>query len=292
MSMHGLILLDKASGLSSAAAIAQVKRKLGCEKIGHAGTLDPAATGLLVCLVGNATKLASLVEGGVKHYSGLIKLGVTTSSDDLDGEIISQKPVSFRAEDLSEVERKFTGEISQLPPAISAIKIDGERSYKRARRGEEVKHSPRLITILSLTLKKITHDEISYDTICTKGTYVRSLARDIGESLGCGAAVKTLRREGSYPFEVKDAKSIEELNSSDLMPLSALFPEERRLLLESELAALLRSGNPAALKRIPSESKGKLRENELFLYFDKKDIASPKGVLCYLQDSWKIAMNF
>ncbi len=289
--MNGIILLDKSSGISSAKAIAQVKARLGADKIGHAGTLDPAATGLLVCLIGNATRLASLVESGGKRYSGTIRFGVKTSSDDLDGEILEESSADLSLVDLSGLAREFVGKIDQIPPKISAIKIAGQRSYQLARRGEEFALKPRSVELHSLELKLLSNDRVGFSLSCSKGFYVRALARDLGEKLGCGAALESLRREASFPFEVSKAKTLDLLSSEDLISVSALFPDTQRLHLESQLAHALYHGSERALSMCPAFPSVGVPLHSDFLYFDQKDLSRPLGVLSYSDQSWKIALN-
>jgi tRNA pseudouridine55 synthase len=217
MQQDGVIVLDKAQGITSAHAIAQIKKKLQLKKIGHAGTLDPMATGILVCLCGTATKKATEFQGGKKTYEGQILLGVTTDTDDLDGEILVKNTVPDITDDfLVQIHKTFQGEISQIPPQVSAIKKDGKRAYDLARKGEVVDIPARQVTIYESSFKKVSDTILFYSVTCSTGTYIRSIARDIGAMLGCGGAIKELRRVASAPFVIADAVRFEDLTEENI----------------------------------------------------------------------------
>ncbi len=244
---HGVILVDKPRGVSSAQAVARVKRALKPDRIGHAGTLDPPATGLLICMIGQATRLAQYAEGGKKIYSGVMRFGVTTGTDDMDGEILSEQKVSFSEEQLLESAKKFIGAIEQLPPRVSAIKVDGVRAYDLARRNEAVELKKRPVVIDELTLKFLPPNRAEYIVRCSKGTYIRSIARDIGELLGCGGAIETLRRVGSEPFTVDEATSLDEVSPDVILPWQRLFPGKPFLELAARDVAALAGGDQRCL---------------------------------------------
>lgn len=233
--LNGVIILDKQPGVTSAKAISLIKRKLNAKKIGHAGTLDPSATGILVCLLGKATKLATLFQEGKKEYQGIIKLGITTVSDDLDSEVLQIKPVSdFTEDDLRKIELSLTGEISQIPPRVSAIQIDGKRAYDMVRSGtfDEKAIAPRIVNIYSIILKKISNDQIYYTVECSRGTYVRSIARDIGAMLNCGAAIETLRRTKTDPFLINDAILLDNITVESIISMEQLTQGKNDILKE------------------------------------------------------------
>ncbi len=239
----GIVLMDKPVGLSSAQALAKLKRQLGTKKIGHAGTLDPFATGLLICLTEGATRLASFAQAGMKTYSGVIRFGLTTSSDDITGEPISlseQLPDFATAQRASE---QFVGVISQVPPQVSAIKVEGERAYKRARQGLSTKLAPREVQIYSFDIEPLEGlERISFRVTCSSGTYIRALARDLGAALECGACLEELRREASEPFSVQGVKELVELTVADIVPWYSLFPETKRIELDNAQLPKIRSG--------------------------------------------------
>jgi tRNA pseudouridine55 synthase len=258
--MEGLFLLDKAIGPSSAQALASLKKKLNLEKIGHAGTLDPAASGLLICLSGRCTKLARFAEGGIKVYSGIILLGTVTTTDDLAGEVLSQSESIPSFDQIEKiVNENFVGEIVQTPPQYSALKVAGKRAYALARSGVEVKLEPRKILVKEFKVKALSANEIFYQVTCGSGTYIRSLARDLGQILGCGACIKTLRREASFPFNVTQAKVIEKIENIDLLHWSNLFPNLPMLEAPFEDVEGLRQGAQPALARLAAKYANELK---------------------------------
>lgn len=212
-----VILLNKPAGISSAKAVAILKKRLNLKKIGHAGTLDPFATGLLVCLSDKSTKLADNFQGGYKVYSGTIKLGIATDTEDITGTVISTSDKIPTADQIRQVSRQFVGLIKQTPPAISAIKVNGKRSYQLARSGQAVELKEREVEVFSFEIPKIENEIVHYLIKCSKGTYIRAIARDLGLALGCGACVNTLCREESFPFKLQQAKEIDLIIENDLI---------------------------------------------------------------------------
>ncbi|HUG77475.1 MAG TPA: tRNA pseudouridine(55) synthase TruB [Burkholderiales bacterium] len=239
--INGALLLDKPVGLSSNATLQRAKRLFSARKAGHAGTLDPLASGLMVVLFGEATKFAGPLLDADKAYLARVKLGERTATGDAEGEVLERRPVQVSAESLAAVLARFRGSIEQLPPMYSALKRQGVPLYKLARRGETVPRVPRRVMISELSLVAREGDLVELMIRCSKGTYVRTLAEDIGAALGTGAHLAGLRRTGSGRFELSDALSLEALEQ---MPL----PERRRRLLplEALLAALPRAQLDAA----------------------------------------------
>ena len=211
--VHGILLLDKPSGGSSNHALQRAKRLFGASKAGHTGSLDPLATGMLPVCFGEATKLSAFLLDADKGYETTLKLGVTTNSADADGEILETRPVpeSLDYQQFEAVCEGFTGPILQVPPMVSAIKIDGQRLYKLARQGKEVDRPPRPVTIHHLQVLAFSGDTARLAVHCSKGTYIRSLVSDIGEALGCGAHVTSLRRTFVAPFMQYPMVSLETL---------------------------------------------------------------------------------
>lgn len=242
----GALLLDKPLGLSSNAALQQAKRLFGAKKAGHAGTLDPLASGLLIVLFGEATKFAGPQLDGDKEYLATLQLGATTATGDAEGEVLERRPVGGNLQDAL---GRFRGEIEQVPPMYSALKHGGIPLYKLARRGEEVERRPRRVTITRLELTGGTADRPELRIECSKGTYIRSLAQDIGAALGCGAHLASLRRTASGRFRVEDAVSLDALaampqalRSRRLLPLAELLVGLPRAELDAPSAARLRNG--------------------------------------------------
>lgn len=210
--MHGFIVVDKPAGMTSHDVVARVRRLLKTKKVGHTGTLDPFATGVLPVAVEEATKAIQFLDEGVKEYRAVMRLGITTTTEDLEGEIIAELPCDGIGEAaITSVLAAFVGEIEQIPPMFSALKRNGVPLYKLARKGEEVEREPRQVTIHSLTIESIDLPLVAFTVRCSRGTYIRSLARDIGERLGCGAHLTELRRTRSGPFALADARTLEQL---------------------------------------------------------------------------------
>lgn len=214
--MNGLILLDKPKGFTSFKAAAAIRRVFGEKRVGHTGTLDPMATGVLPILIGRSTRLCSYVLEADKRYTATVRLGITTDSLDITGEVISEREVNVSDEALKTALESFIGTYDQIPPMFSAIKKDGVRLYDLARKGEEVERTPRSVTIKELNLVKRNGDEFVIDVLCSKGTYIRSLADDIGKLLGCGACLTALRRTKTAQFRIEQCVTLEELEKNPL----------------------------------------------------------------------------
>jgi tRNA pseudouridine55 synthase len=214
LNVHGIILLDKRLGVSSNKALQEVRRLFNANKAGHTGSLDPLATGLLPLCFGEATKVSALMLDDDKRYQVTMKLGVMTDTGDAEGQIIETKPVpALSSEQIQCCLEKFIGVQAQVPPMYSALKLNGKKLYELAREGITVEREPRQITIYALQLLEATVDTLTLDVACSKGTYIRSLAEDIGHDLGCGATVTALRRSQAGQFLLKDAKTIEQLSA-------------------------------------------------------------------------------
>jgi tRNA pseudouridine55 synthase len=209
--VHGVLLLDKPLGLSSNDALQKAKRLYRAEKAGHTGTLDPLATGLLPLCFGAATKFSQVSLDADKTYRATLKLGVKTSTADGEGEVLQTREVQLTREEIDAACQRFTGGIDQVPPMHSALKRDGKALYEYARAGIEVEREARHITIHTIAIVDWHHDELTIDVRCSKGTYIRTLAEDIGEVLGCGAHLSALRRTGSGPLTLDGAFTLEQL---------------------------------------------------------------------------------
>jgi tRNA pseudouridine55 synthase len=211
----GVLLIDKAPDMTSHDVVAIARRSLGTKKIGHCGTLDPMATGLLMLVVERATKIQDLLMSEDKQYEGTLTLGVTTSSQDRQGEVLEEKPVpEFSEAQLRESFDHFTGDFEQIPPMVSAIKKDGVPLYKLARKGQEVERAPRPVKVTGYEISRIALPEIDFTVDCSKGFYVRTYAHEIGARLGCGAHLSALRRTRSGKFNLERAITIETLKSA------------------------------------------------------------------------------
>jgi tRNA pseudouridine55 synthase len=210
--LDGVLLIDKPQGITSHGVIARLRHLLAMKKIGHAGTLDPMATGLLIVLLGNATKISQYLVGLSKCYEGTMKLGVSTDSHDADGAIMKTHAVGVVAlEDLRALAGEFLGDQFQLPPMFSAKKVNGQRLYKLARSGKEIERNTQFISIESFEIDNLRDDEVDFFVHCSKGTYVRTLANDFGERLGCGAHLVALCRTAVGDFSLENALTLDEI---------------------------------------------------------------------------------
>lgn len=247
LSTDGLLLVDKPAGITSHDVVARARRALGVRRIGHHGTLDPFATGLLVLLVGRATRLAPFLAGEPKVYEAEVRFGAETSTDDLTGEIVRQAPLPT-PESVREAILALTGTIEQLPPSVSAKQVDGERAHAAARAGRPLTLRPVTVTVHSWELHELTPERLVATISCGTGTYIRALARDLGRATGSAAHLVALRRVASGPFSVSGAIHADELQPgariSILPPLHGL-PELPREPLDDETVARIRHGGAA-----------------------------------------------
>ena len=204
--MNGVLVVDKPKGITSFDVVREVRRALGVKKVGHTGTLDPMATGVLPICIGDGTKIAQFITEATKAYDATVKLGSTTDTLDAEGKVLETRPVPPLTRELLETAlAKFRGPIQQVPPMYSAIKIDGKRLYELARAGETVEREARTVTVFELTLRDFSADEFQLSVTCSKGFFVRTLAADLGAVLGCGAHLSALRRTQSGPFSLAQA---------------------------------------------------------------------------------------
>ncbi len=247
--LHGVLLLDKPVGLSSNDALQKAKWLLRAEKAGHTGTLDPLASGLLPLCFGAATKFSQVSLDADKGYRAALKLGATTTTGDAEGEVLEQRPVQVDRPAIEAACARFTGDIDQVPPMHSALKKDGKALYEYARAGVEVERAARRITIHRIDIVEWQDDRLVIDVACSKGTYVRTLAEDIGKALGCGAHLSALRRTRSGALTLEGAVSLEALAALDeagrealLQPADALLSEWPQIRLNHDDAGRFLSG--------------------------------------------------
>ena len=303
----GVLLVDKPVGITSARAVAVVKRRLGESrmapgsgrkagpKVGHLGTLDPFASGLLPMCVGEGTKIAPYLNTLDKGYTGIVKLGVVTDTLDATGQVIEERSVPDpETLDLGALAAAFTGLIDQVPPAFSAIKKDGVRMYELARRGEAPELDPRAVTIHSLSIGVAGPGTLSMEVQCSKGTYIRSLARDIGEKIGCGAHLTELRRTRFGVFSIDGAIDLDALETEEgrqravrtmLSPAKALTGL-RELAADGRDAARLRSGQQAALAALPPPAAGDRRAKVV------TSDGALAAIVCEQAGRWKLERVF
>jgi tRNA pseudouridine55 synthase len=220
--IDGVLLIDKAPGMTSHDVVAIARRALDTRKVGHCGTLDPLATGLLIITIGRGTKIQDLLMSEDKEYVGTIRLGATTTSQDADGEIVEERPVpDLTREQIDEAFGSFRGDFYQTPPMVSAIKKDGVPLYKLARQGKTVEREPRLVHVYGHEILAIAPPLIEFRVVCSKGFYVRTYAHDIGALLGCGGHLQALRRTASGKFRVEGALTVEELRTLPIDQIAA-----------------------------------------------------------------------
>lgn len=244
--VDGVLLLDKPTGMTSNAALQKARWLFNAEKAGHTGTLDPLATGLLPLCFGEATKFAGELLDADKSYRATLRLGVTTDSADSDGSVLLTRPVEVDADKWRTAMADFRGEIDQVPPMHSALKRDGKPLYEYARQGIELPREARRITIYRLELVSFSGDDAVIDVDCSKGTYVRTLAADLGEALGCGAHLTALRRTRIGKLDLADAISLEQLEALDAADRDARLSPMDMLLADVPIASL----NPFEVERV------------------------------------------
>jgi tRNA pseudouridine55 synthase len=252
MAPNGILVIDKPAGMTSHDVVARVRRIFQTKKVGHAGTLDPDATGLLILGLGNATRLLSFAQDGPKRYLATASFGTTTSTQDASGDVIETKPVNVDRNAVERAALAFVGDIEQIPPMVSAVKVGGERLYKKARRGEEVERKPRPVTIHTLSVTGFSAEppEANLDVTCSPGTYIRTLVHDIGQSLGCGGHLKGLRRVEAAGFSEEDAVSLDDVSTVDLRPALQILRSLPRLDIDQQARGLVSDGRPLPLPDI------------------------------------------
>lgn len=252
--ISGWLIVDKPAGLTSTSVVNKVKWALGAKKAGHAGTLDPEATGVLAIALGEATKTVPYITDALKAYEFSVRLGQSTNTDDAEGEVLASSDARPDDADIKAVLGKFVGDIMQVPPKFSAVKIDGQRAYKLARDGEDVEIQARPLWVEELVMTdRPNADHVTLEMTCGKGGYVRSIARDLGAELGCFGHVQWLRRIWSGPFEAENGITVETIDAlakspeldSYLLPLELGLSDLPELRCTPEAAAKMRNGNPA-----------------------------------------------
>ena len=274
--MHGVILLDKPLGITSNAALQIVKKLFNACKAGHTGSLDPLATGMLPICLGEATKVSAYLLDADKKYRTTIKLGVCTNTGDAEGEITETRPVGKISRDqISKVLESFTGTISQVPPMYSALKVKGVPLYKLARQGIVIERKPRTVTIFNIEVCGFDGDELELDIHCSKGTYIRVLAEDIGHALGCGGHVQSLYRYGVGPFKEESIITLDALRElagqgeaqldATLLPIEYAIADWPEVVLSEDAAYYIRQGQAVFVPRAVTEGWVKLMNQDHFM---------------------------
>ena len=272
--INGIILLNKPEGLSSNGALQRVKWLLNARKAGHTGSLDPIATGVLPICLGYATKVSEMFLNSDKKYLVGIRLGVSTDSGDKEGEVIKKQEVTATRQQIEDLLADFTGEIDQIPPMYSALKLNGQPLYKLARKGVEVERKPRKVTVYELNFLDFSADLLTLEIHCSKGFYVRSLAMDLGNLLGCGGHVETLQRTSAGKFDITNCVTLEQLEALEpgsirqslIIPLDETLDHLPKVDLPEKTAEYFCQGQPVSTITGPSEGMARLySENNTFL---------------------------
>jgi len=250
--IDGVLVVDKPAGMTSHDVVDRIRKSLGTRRVGHAGTLDPDATGVLILGVGRATRFLSYAQASPKRYLTTAVFGVTTTTQDASGEVVERRRVDISEDDVRAAAVKHTGELDQIPPMVSAVRVGGERLYEKARRGEEVERAARPVTIYELDVLSFSEEppEAVLDVRCSAGTFVRTLVHDIGASLGCGAHLRSLRRTEAGGFDVADAVELDVVDSQHLLPLADAVRVLTHIEIDDDAARLVANGRRMEL---PSE---------------------------------------
>lgn len=270
--ISGVLVVDKPTGLTSHDVVQIIRRGTNIRRAGHTGTLDPRASGVLVILLGPAVRLSEYVSASDKRYQAVVRLGASTDTYDADGKILSTSPVNIEEAQFEEVLKQFVGTIEQVPPPYSAVKVKGRKAYEMARQGEEVSLEPRMINVYNLELLEWAPPEAVIDVYCSSGTYVRSLAHDLGEKLGCGAHLVGLRRTKSGRFTLRDAVPLRKLREAfengtwyqHLIPAAEALSDWAAVeLTDKELDAIRHGNRVAAAPGSPHLARGISEQGEL-----------------------------
>ncbi len=268
--MNGILLIDKPLGKTSHDMVYFIRRLTGIKKVGHTGTLDPDATGVLPVCIGKATKVCDMLTATSKRYQATFILGKTTDTQDASGKVLTECEIDVTEEEIKNTVYEFIGEIEQIPPMFSAVKKDGKKLYELARKGITIEREPRTVTIHSIDVLDIDieNNSVTIDVFCSKGTYIRTLCEDIGLKLSCGAYMQSLRRTESGGFAIKDCKTCEELAQIEdiatiLIPTDSVFLDYEKVILDDFLARKLKNG-------IKIRRKG-LIIGKLYRIYDKSD---------------------
>ena len=251
--MNGIVIIDKPQGWTSQDGTARLRRVFQTRRIGHGGTLDPMATGVLPVFVGRATRGVEFFEHAEKTYETVLRLGLTTDTEDITGAVLTESPVSVTQEQVNKALESFRGEILQVPPMYSALKVNGQKLYDLARKGKEVERQPRLITIHELTFLEMEGSDVRLRVRCSKGTYIRTLCKDIGEALGCGGCMAALRRVSAGEYTIDEAVPLQELLETQepekyLRAVDTMFRNYPAVKLTANQEKRCRNGNTFSVK--------------------------------------------
>nr|WP_288665564.1 tRNA pseudouridine(55) synthase TruB [uncultured Dorea sp.] len=272
--IHGIINVYKEKGFTSHDVVAKLRGIVGQKKIGHTGTLDPDATGVLPVCLGKATKLCDLLTDKNKTYEAVLLLGKATDTQDITGEVLEEKSTEALTEEkVREAIEGFIGDYEQIPPMYSALKVNGKKLYELAREGKVIERKARPVKILDIQILEIDLPKVRMEVSCSKGTYIRTLCHDIGEKLGCGGCMESLIRTRVSTFRIEDAKTLDEIEALKqegklaelLVPIDAMFPSYPKIMVKDDWKAFAKNGNPLDLKML-KEACGQDEETQVRLY--------------------------
>ena len=286
--MNGIVIIDKPAGWTSQDVVSKLRGILKTRRIGHGGTLDPMATGVLPVFVGRATRGVEFFEHAEKTYDATIRLGLTTDTEDTSGTVLEEKEVSVSEEDFLGVLPKFRGKIQQIPPMYSALKVNGQKLYDLARKGREVERQPREIEIFKLECLEFNGAEARLLVHCSKGTYIRTLCKDIGEALGCGGCMAALRRVTAGEYTIGDAVTLDELIAAEnpenyLRPVDSMFRNYPAVTLTPNQEKRCRNGNAFSVTH-PDGTYRAYGQNGDFLMLAKVEV----GVMSTIKSFWEV----
>jgi len=287
--MNGIVIVDKPQGWTSQDVTARLRRVFSTRRIGHGGTLDPMATGVLPVFVGRATRGVEFFEHAEKTYETVLRLGLTTDTEDITGEKLEERAVSFTSERLEEVLEAFRGDILQVPPMYSALKVNGQKLYDLARKGKTVERQPRPITIHELTLLEVGENTLRLRVRCSKGTYIRTLCKDIGEALGCGGCMAELRRVSAGEYGIAEAVPLQELLDTEepekyLRTVDTMFRGFDAVTLTENQEKRCRNGNAFSLKLPEGTYRAYSRTGEFLMLAKVED-----GVMSTVKSFFEVA---
>ena len=271
--MNGIVIIDKPQGWTSQDVVSKLRGVLHTKRIGHGGTLDPMATGVLPVFVGRGTRAVEFFEHAEKCYETVLRFGIATDTEDITGTVLEEKPVNVTREALEAALENFRGEIQQIPPMYSALKINGQKLCDLARKGKEVERKPRTITIFRLDLLDFDGNTARLRVACSKGTYIRTLCKDIGEKLGCGGCMESLRRVTAGAYTIDEAVPLAQLVESEnpeqfLRPVDTMFVDHEAVTLTQKQALRCRNGNSFSID-LPEGTYRAYDENGAFLMLAK-----------------------
>ena len=286
--MDGIVIVDKPQGWTSQDVVSKLRGVLKTRRIGHGGTLDPMATGVLPVFVGRGTRAVEFFEHAEKTYETLLRLGMTTDTEDITGTVLTEQEAFVTGVQLEEVLAKFRGEIQQIPPMYSAIKVNGQKLYDLARKGREVERQPRSVTIHELTLLGMEADGIRLRVRCSKGTYIRTLCKDIGEALGCGGCMAELRRVTAGEYTIEKAVPLQTLIDSEnpeqyLLPVDSMFANYPAVTLTEKQEKCCRNG-VAFTTKLPEGTYRVYAQNGEFLALSRM----VEGKLTTIKSFWSV----